>query len=65
MLQYRKMYFEEFCAAALTVHQMEAHENWEERARSGYDAFERNGNRAIVIEEVASVSLEFLLYPIF
>ncbi|XP_073138416.1 CDPK-related protein kinase isoform X2 [Henckelia pumila] len=54
VLQYSKMYFEEFCAAALTVHQMEAHENWEERARSGYDAFERNGNRAIVIEEVAS-----------
>ncbi|XP_047310131.1 CDPK-related kinase 5-like [Impatiens glandulifera] len=53
-LQYRRMDFEEFCAAALSVHQLEALDQWEQYARSAYEIFEKDGNRALVIEELAS-----------
>ncbi|KAL9417955.1 hypothetical protein AB3S75_040870 [Citrus x aurantiifolia] len=53
-LQYRAMDFEEFCAAALNVHQLEALDLWEQHARSAYELFEKDGNRAIVIDELAS-----------
>ncbi|XP_039006865.1 CDPK-related kinase 5-like isoform X1 [Hibiscus syriacus] len=53
-LQYRRMGFEEFCAAALSVHQLEALDRWEQHARCAYELFEKDGNRAIVIEELAS-----------
>ncbi|KAI3922175.1 hypothetical protein MKX01_005864 [Papaver californicum] len=53
-LQYRKMDFEEFCAAALSVHQLEALDRWEQHARCAYELFEKDGNRAIIIEELAS-----------
>ncbi|XP_042006022.1 CDPK-related protein kinase-like [Salvia splendens] len=53
-LGYRKMHRDEFCAAALSVHQMEIVDGWEERARSAYAIFERDGNRAILIQELAS-----------
>lgn len=56
-LQYRRMDFEEFCAAALSVHQLEALDQWEQHARCAYEHFEKDGNRAIVIEELASVGL--------
>lgn len=56
-LQYRRMDFEEFCAAALSVHQLEALDRWEQHARCAYELFEKDGNRAIVIEELASVCL--------
>nr|KJB48531.1 hypothetical protein B456_008G074300 [Gossypium raimondii]KJB48532.1 hypothetical protein B456_008G074300 [Gossypium raimondii]KJB48533.1 hypothetical protein B456_008G074300 [Gossypium raimondii] len=54
-LQYRRMDFDEFCAAALTVHQLEALDRWEQHARCAYEIFEKEGNRPIVIEELASV----------
>ncbi|MQM01695.1 hypothetical protein Taro_034453 [Colocasia esculenta] len=53
-LQYRKMDFDEFCAAALSVHQLEGLDRWEQHARCAYELFEKEGNRAIVIEELAS-----------
>uniref|UniRef100_A0A2C9UVD3 non-specific serine/threonine protein kinase n=1 Tax=Manihot esculenta TaxID=3983 RepID=A0A2C9UVD3_MANES len=53
-LQYRRMDFEEFCAAALSVHQLEATDRWEQHARCAYELFEKDGNRAIMIEELAS-----------
>ncbi|KAI8019232.1 CDPK-related protein kinase [Camellia lanceoleosa] len=53
-LQYRRMDFEEFCAAALSVHQLEALDRWEQHARCAYELFEKDGNRTIVIEELAS-----------
>ncbi|PKI47473.1 hypothetical protein CRG98_032063 [Punica granatum] len=53
-LQYRRMDFEEFCAAALSVHQMEALDRWEQHARCAYEMFEKDGNRAIMIDELAS-----------
>ncbi|XP_019165960.1 PREDICTED: CDPK-related kinase 1-like isoform X2 [Ipomoea nil] len=54
-LQYRKLDFEEFCAAAISVHQLEGMESWEQHARQGYEFFEKDGNRPIMIEELASV----------
>lgn len=54
-LQYRRMDFQEFCAAAVSVHQLEALDRWEQHARSAYEHFEKEGNRAIVIDELASV----------
>ncbi|XP_061342023.1 CDPK-related kinase 5-like isoform X2 [Gastrolobium bilobum] len=53
-LQYRRMDFDEFCAAALSVHQFEALDGWEHIARCAYELFEKDGNKAIVIEELAS-----------
>ncbi|XP_010558347.1 PREDICTED: CDPK-related kinase 5-like [Tarenaya hassleriana] len=53
-LQYRRMDFEEFCAAALSVHQLEALDRWEQHARCAYELFEKEGNRPIMIEELAS-----------
>ncbi|XP_077249868.1 CDPK-related kinase 5-like [Tasmannia lanceolata] len=53
-LQYRKMDFEEFCTAALSVHQLEGLDRWEQHARCAYEFFEKDGNRAIIIEELAS-----------
>lgn len=62
------MYCEEFCAAALSLHQLEIVDGWEERTRSAYETFEKDGNRAILIQELASVSRDFSLcnlQPIF
>ncbi|CAO2830838.1 unnamed protein product [Amaranthus hypochondriacus] len=53
-LQYRKMDFEEFCAAALSVYQLEALDRWDQHARCAYELFEKDGNRPIMIEELAS-----------
>ncbi|KAM7259383.1 hypothetical protein ACFE04_015124 [Oxalis oulophora] len=53
-LQYRKFDFEEFCAAAVSVHQLEGMDTWEEHARRAYELFEKDGNRPIMIEELAS-----------
>ncbi|KAJ4963583.1 hypothetical protein NE237_023522 [Protea cynaroides] len=53
-LQYRRMDFEEFCAAAVSVHQLEALDRWEQHARCAYELFEKDGNRAIIIDELAS-----------
>ena len=50
------MDFEEFCAAALSVHQLEALDRWKQHACCAYELFEKDGNRANVIEELASIS---------
>lgn len=54
-LQYKKLDFEEFCAAAISVYQLEVAASWEQHARLAYDFFEKDGNRPIMIEELASV----------
>lgn len=54
------MDFDEFCAAALSVHQLETLDQWEQNARCAYDFFEKDGNKAIVIDELASVWLIWL-----
>ncbi|KAK7355287.1 hypothetical protein VNO80_14540 [Phaseolus coccineus] len=53
-IQYRKLDFEEFCAAAIGMHQLEGMESWEQHARRAYELFEKEGNRPIMIEELAS-----------
>ncbi|CAA0832779.1 CDPK-related kinase 5 [Striga hermonthica] len=53
-LQYRRMDFEEFCAAASSVYQLEALDRWEQHARCAYELFDKEGNRTIMIEELAS-----------
>ncbi|KAI8573413.1 hypothetical protein RHMOL_Rhmol01G0275600 [Rhododendron molle] len=53
-LQYRKLNFEEFCAAAISVHQLEGMEGWEQHSRSAHELFEKDENKPIMIEELAS-----------
>ncbi|GLT48293.1 hypothetical protein SLA2020_219260 [Shorea laevis] len=52
-LTYKKMNFEEFCAAAISVYQLEALEGWESIARTAFEYFEQEGNRVISLEELA------------
>lgn len=52
-LSYRKMDFEEFCAAAISTHQLEALEGWEQIAYLAFEHFELEGNRSITVEELA------------
>ncbi|KAG5141906.1 hypothetical protein JHK82_017601 [Glycine max] len=52
-LAYRKMDFEEFCAATISTHQLEAHDRWEDIASTAFEHFEREGNRLISVEELA------------
>ncbi|KAK1408799.1 hypothetical protein QVD17_40855 [Tagetes erecta] len=52
-LSYRKMDFEEFCAAAISTYQLEALETWEQIGSTAFDYFEQEGNRAISVEELA------------
>ncbi|KAF5747927.1 CDPK-related kinase 1-like [Tripterygium wilfordii] len=53
-IQYRKLDFEDFCAAAISVHQLEGMDCWEQHASRAYELFEKDGNRPIMIEELAS-----------
>ncbi|XP_066392785.1 calcium/calmodulin-dependent serine/threonine-protein kinase 1-like [Miscanthus floridulus] len=53
-IQYGKFDFEEFSAAAISVYQMEGLETWEQHAQQAYELFDKEGNRPIVIEELAS-----------
>ncbi|KAM0934623.1 putative protein kinase CAMK-CDPK family [Dioscorea sansibarensis] len=52
-LHYRKLDFEEFCAAAISPYQLEALEGWEHIASIAFERFERDGNRIISIAELA------------
>ena len=53
---YRKMNFDEFCAAAISPYQLEALERWENIASTAFEHFEREGNRVISVEEFSTVS---------
>ncbi|CAN4108480.1 unnamed protein product [Withania somnifera] len=52
-LSYRKLDFEEFCAAAISTYQLEAVERWKQIASVAFEHFEREGNRHISVEELA------------
>ncbi|GMH00458.1 hypothetical protein Nepgr_002297 [Nepenthes gracilis] len=54
-LSYRGMDFEEFCAAAISTHQLEALQAWEQIASIAFEYFEQERNRAIMVEEIARV----------
>ncbi|KAK1420251.1 hypothetical protein QVD17_21694 [Tagetes erecta] len=52
-LSYRKMNFEEFCAAAISIYQLEALETWDQIKSTAFDYFEQEGNRMVSVEELA------------
>ncbi|XP_042404645.1 CDPK-related kinase 3-like [Zingiber officinale] len=52
-LSYRKMDFEEFCAAAISPHHLEALDGWEQMTSMTFEHFEREGNRTITVKELA------------
>ncbi|WOK95170.1 CDPK-related kinase 3 isoform X1 [Canna indica] len=52
-LSYRRMNFEEFCAAAISPYQLEALDGWEQIATSAFEYFELEGNRVISVKELA------------
>ncbi|KAJ9539139.1 hypothetical protein OSB04_031872 [Centaurea solstitialis] len=52
-LSYRKMDFEEFCAAAISTYQLEALETWEQIGSTAFEYFEQEGNRTVSVEELA------------
>jgi len=60
-LSYKKMDFEEFCAAAISVYQLEVHPEWDRIATTAFEYFEETGNRVISVEELAQVC-KFLCY---
>ncbi|XP_023006542.1 CDPK-related kinase 3 isoform X1 [Cucurbita maxima] len=52
-LALRRIDFEEFCGAAISTHQLEALDRWEQIACVAFEHFEREGNRVISVEELA------------
>ncbi|XP_071698154.1 CDPK-related kinase 3-like isoform X1 [Rutidosis leptorrhynchoides] len=52
-LSYRKMDFEEFCAAAISTYQLEALDTWEQIGSTAFEFFEQEGNRPVSVEELA------------
>ncbi|XP_071716601.1 CDPK-related kinase 3-like [Rutidosis leptorrhynchoides] len=52
-LSYRKMDFEEFCAAAISTYQLEALDTWEQIGSTAFEFFEQEGNRTVSVEELA------------
>ncbi|KAJ0962171.1 hypothetical protein J5N97_029999 [Dioscorea zingiberensis] len=52
-LSYRRMDFEEFCAAAISPYQLESLEEWEQIASTAFEYFEQEGNRVVLVEELA------------
>ncbi|KAH7291157.1 hypothetical protein KP509_29G002800 [Ceratopteris richardii] len=52
-LQFKKMDFQEFCAAAISVPQLEGQDGWEQQARHAYQIFDKEGNRVVLIEDLA------------
>ena len=63
-LSYKRMDFEEFCAAAISTYQLEALEGWENIASSAFEYFEQEGNRVISVEELAQVWTSMLVRSI-
>ena len=55
-LAFKKLDFQEFCAAATSVPQLEGLDTWEEQAKKAYQIFEKEGNRVVLIEDLARVS---------
>ncbi|XP_021775027.1 CDPK-related kinase 4-like isoform X2 [Chenopodium quinoa] len=49
----KKIDFEEFCAAAISVYQLEALEDWDKIATMSFQYFEQEGNRRISVEDFA------------
>ncbi|KAK9724868.1 hypothetical protein RND81_05G104100 [Saponaria officinalis] len=64
-LSTKKMDFEEFCVAAISVYQLEAHEDWDKIATTAFHHFEQEGNRRISVEEFSrEMNLSPTAYPL-
>ncbi|XP_074281601.1 CDPK-related kinase 4-like [Silene latifolia] len=64
-LSSKKIDFEEFCAAAISVYQIEALEDWDKIAAIAYQHFEQEGNRRISVEEFSrEMNLSPTAYPL-
>ncbi|KAL9240571.1 hypothetical protein vseg_014773 [Gypsophila vaccaria] len=64
-LSAKKMDFEEFCVAAISVYQLEAHEDWDRIATTAFQHFEQEGNRKITVEEFSrEMNLTPTAYPL-
>ncbi|KAJ0248628.1 CDPK-related kinase 4 [Hirschfeldia incana] len=64
-LAQKKLDFEEFCAAGVSVYQLEALEEWEQIATSAFEHYEQEGNRIISVQELAAeMSLAPNAYPL-
>ena len=61
-LAHKKLDFEEFCAASVSVYQLEALEEWEQIATVAFEHFESEGSRAISVQELAEVCRDFNIY---
>ncbi|KAK8938111.1 CDPK-related kinase 4 [Platanthera guangdongensis] len=59
-----RMDFEEFCAAAISLYQLEALKGWEQMAVLTFEYFEQEGNKVITVEELAQVGI-MLILPLF
>ncbi|KAL9266954.1 CDPK-related kinase 4-like protein [Drosera capensis] len=51
-LSNKKLDFDEFCAAATSIYQLEALESWDKIATAAFQHFEQEGNRVISIGEL-------------
>ncbi|KAL2921707.1 CDPK-related kinase 4 [Bienertia sinuspersici] len=61
----KKIDFEEFCVAAISVYQLEALEDWDNIANTAFQYFEQEGNRKISVEELArEMNLGPTAYPL-
>ncbi|KAL8167405.1 hypothetical protein V2J09_008904 [Rumex salicifolius] len=60
-----EMDFSEFCAAAISIYQLEALQGWDKMATSAFQHFEKEGNRVISVEELAQeLNLGATAYPL-
>lgn len=60
-----KMDFNEFCAASISIYQIEALQGWDKIATSAFQYFEKEGNRVISVEELAQeLNLAPSAYPL-
>ncbi|GFP93694.1 CDPK-related kinase 4 [Phtheirospermum japonicum] len=62
-LSYKKMDFEEFCAAAISTYQLEALDKWEDIASSAFQSFEQEGNRELNLGPTAYSLLNDWIRP--
>ncbi|XP_058104935.1 CDPK-related kinase 6-like [Magnolia sinica] len=52
-ISYRKMDFEDFCAAVISSCELEALKGWEQIASMAFEHFEQERNPVILVEELA------------
>ena len=59
------MEFEEFCATAISMNQLEALARWDDIAVRAFEYFEQEGNKVTSVEELARVNTHFQNFYLF